>query len=72
MSTHAQMMDEMEPTIYELKGRKAWGASKEKLVRIQNPEMDEGMISPLQSSRSRRTWKPKWIPADCSIKMQII
>ena len=56
MPTHAQMMDEMEPT---KKGRKAWGASKEKLIRILHSEMNKEMTSPLQSSRSRRTLKPK-------------
>ena len=31
MSTHAQMMDEMEPTIYELKRQKSFGGVQGKV-----------------------------------------
>ena len=59
--SHARADDGWNGTNHlRVKGRKAWGASKEELAHIPNSEVDEDVISPLQSSRSRRTWKPKW------------
>ena len=43
----------LEPTINELKGRKAWGVPRNKFTHIPNWEMSEEMTSPLQSSRAK-------------------